>query len=47
VTVARGGSPAAAERVLGPVDPIEWTVTELQFWDATRNLVAGRVSLPA
>ncbi len=47
VTVARGGSPDAAERVLGPVEPVEWTVTELQFWDAARNLVAGRVSLPA
>lgn len=47
VTVARGGDPEAAERVLGPVDPVEWTVTELQFWDATRALVAGRVSLPA
>lgn len=47
VTVARGGSTDAAERVLGPVEPVEWTVTELQFWDATRALVAGRVSLPA
>jgi hypothetical protein len=47
VTVARGGSLAAAEAVLGSVEPVEWTVTELQFWDATRKLVAGRVSLPA
>lgn len=46
VTVARGGSHDAAERVLGPVEPVEWTVTELQFWDAARALVAGRVSLP-
>ena len=47
VTIARGGSLDAAKRMLGPVEPVEWTVTELQFWDATRKLVAGRVSLPA
>lgn len=47
VTVARGGDPAAARRVLGPVDPVEWTVTELWLWDADRGLAAGRVSLPA
>jgi hypothetical protein len=47
VTVARGGTAEAAERVLGPVDPVEWTVSELQLWDATRKLVAARISLPA
>lgn len=47
VTVARGGSLDAAKRLLGPVESLEWTVTELQFWDATQKLVAGRVSLPA
>lgn len=48
VTVARGGSADAARRLAGrDVDPIEWTVTELEFWDAERGQPAGTVSLPA
>lgn len=48
VTVARGGSMAAAERLCEQsVDPIEWTVDELSFLDAERGAEAGRVSLPA
>lgn len=45
VTVARGGSPEMAERVLGAVDPIEWTVSELQFWDAETNKPVSTLSL--
>ncbi|PSQ33488.1 phosphoesterase, partial [Halobacteriales archaeon SW_10_68_16] len=29
------------------IDPIEWSVTELVFWDAERAQSAGSVSLPA
>jgi len=47
VTVARGGSVAAAERVAGPVSPVEWTVSELVFWDARYGEIAGRLPLPA
>ena len=48
VTIARGGSLDAAERLAArEVDPIEWTVTELHFWDAERGQRAGTVSLPA
>jgi 2'-5' RNA ligase len=48
VTVARGGSVEAAGRLAArDIDPVTWTVTELQFWDAERSLAAGTVSLPA
>lgn len=48
VTIARGGSVDAAERLAArDIDPIEWTVTELHFWDAERGQRAGTVSLPA
>lgn len=48
VTVARGGTLAAAKRLAErEVDPIEWVVTELVFWDAEREVTAGTVSLPA
>lgn len=48
VTVARGGSVDAAERLADrDVSPVEWTVSELLFWDAERSLPAGTVSLPA
>ncbi|WP_302082077.1 2'-5' RNA ligase family protein [Salinibaculum rarum] len=48
VTIARGGDIDAAERLVERgVDPVTWTVTELQFWDAKRSLAAGTVSLPA
>lgn len=48
VTVARGGSVDAARRLAArDVDPIEWAVTELVFWDAGRGERAGTVSLPA
>jgi len=48
VTVARGGSPAAADRIAQrEIDAIDWTVSELRFWDAKRAQSAGTVSLPA
>ncbi|MDG5778626.1 2'-5' RNA ligase family protein [Haloarculaceae archaeon H-GB2-1] len=47
VTIARGGTPELVERVRdAEFDPIEWTVSELVFWDAERGLQAGRLSLP-
>jgi len=46
VTVARGGSLAAAKRAAGPVDPLSWTVSELCLWDGTRAEPVSRVSLP-
>ena len=47
VTIARGGSVDTARRVAGEVDPIEWTVSELQFWDAKHSQSVSTVSLPA
>ncbi|MFT4947395.1 MAG: 2'-5' RNA ligase [Natronomonas sp.] len=47
VTIARGGSVETAERVTGEIEPIEWTVSELVFWDATHNQRISTVSLPA
>jgi 2'-5' RNA ligase len=48
VTVARGGNPdRARELVETEVDPIEWTVDELVFWDADREQPGSRLSLPA
>ncbi len=45
VTVARGGDEAAIERVLGPIEPIEWTVTELAVWDGQRDQPVEQVTL--
>lgn len=48
VTLARGGDPGAAKRLAQrDVEPITWTVSELQFWDGTYGLPVSRVSLPA
>ncbi|MBX0295954.1 2'-5' RNA ligase family protein [Haloarcula nitratireducens] len=48
VTVARGGDAAAAERLVGrEVEPVEWTVEELEFYDAERGQWVSRVALPA
>ncbi len=47
VTIARGGDPAVARRLTQrEIDPIEWTVDELEFYDARREERAGRLSLP-
>lgn len=46
VTIARGGDRETAGRLLDRnVDPIEWVVDELVFYDAQRHLEAGRVTL--
>lgn len=46
VTVARGGSMAAAERVADrQLDPVSWTVSELSLWDAARRQSMSTVSL--
>lgn len=48
VTVARGGSLDAAHEVAErAVDPIQWTITELVFYDAELGETISRVSLPA
>jgi 2'-5' RNA ligase len=48
VTIARGGDPAAAEQLQArEIDPIEWTVDELIFWDSERITQVSGVSLPA
>jgi 2'-5' RNA ligase len=47
VTVARGGDPAGAARLVErDVEPIEWAVTDLEFYDAERGQVVSRVALP-
>jgi hypothetical protein len=47
VTLARGGSIEAARKVMEGVeiDPIEWTVSELRFFDPRRRETIGRVPL--
>lgn len=47
VTIARGGLVDSARRLTGEIDPIEWTVSELQFWDAKHSQSVSTVSLPA
>jgi len=47
VTIARGGSIQTARAVAGDIEPIEWTVDELAFFDAEREAFVSRVSLPA
>lgn len=47
VTLARGGSVDAARRLVDDVEPIEWVVSELHFFDPRYRETVGRVSLPA
>jgi 2'-5' RNA ligase len=48
VTVARGGEPAAARRLVKrDIEPVGWTVEELRFFDAERGQWVSRVALPA
>lgn len=47
VTLARGGSLDAARELVGAVEPIEWMVSELRFWDPRYRETLGRVSLSA
>jgi 2'-5' RNA ligase len=47
-TLARGGDEEAARRLADrDIEPITWTVTELEFWDGTYKLPVSRVRLPA
>ncbi|MFP8955512.1 2'-5' RNA ligase family protein [Natrialbaceae archaeon A-CW3] len=47
VTLARGGDLEAAQRLTDrEIDPIRWTITELEFFDGTYRLPVSRVSLP-
>ncbi|QPV64601.1 2'-5' RNA ligase family protein [Halosimplex litoreum] len=46
VTVARGGSvQRAADLRETPIEPIDWTVERLQFWDAEHSQSVSAVSL--
>jgi len=48
VTISRGGPQEAVERLTErEIEPIEWVVDELIFWDATRSQPVSSVSLPA
>jgi len=48
VTLARGGTRAAAERLAGPLaDPVTWTVSRLLAWDAERRVSERSIPLPA
>lgn len=48
VTIARGGDPAAARRLVErDVEPVEWAVEELVCFDADRGQWVSRLSLPA
>ncbi|WP_247730938.1 2'-5' RNA ligase family protein [Halovivax limisalsi] len=48
VTLARGGDEAAAKRLAErEIDPITFTVTELEFFDGAHRLPVSRVTLPA
>jgi len=48
VTIARGGDPSAARRLVDrAIDPLEWTVEDLEWFDADRGQSVSRVSLPA
>lgn len=48
LTLARGGDLEDARRLATrDVDPITWTVSELQFWDAGLDEAVRRISLPS
>ncbi|WP_207586361.1 2'-5' RNA ligase family protein [Halomontanus rarus] len=48
VTLARGGDLETARRLADrEIDPVQWTVSELEFWDGTYRLPVSTVSLPA
>ncbi|WP_266078986.1 2'-5' RNA ligase family protein [Haladaptatus caseinilyticus] len=48
VTLARGGNLDVARQLTErDTDPITWTVTRLQLWDATYEEPAATISLPA
>lgn len=46
VTVARGGSVDRADEIIArDIEPIDWTVSELVFWDAERKRRVSTISL--
>lgn len=48
VTIARGGDADVAARLADrEIEPVSWTVSELEFWDGSYKLPVSRVSLPA
>ncbi len=48
VTLARGGEIETARRLADrEIEPVRWTVSELEFWDGTYKLPVSRVSLPS
>ncbi|QLG50052.1 2'-5' RNA ligase family protein [Natrinema halophilum] len=48
VTLARGGHAETAQRLADrEIEPVRWTVSELEFWDGTYKLPVSRISLPA
>lgn len=47
VTLARGGSLGDARELVGSVEPVEWVISELRFWDPRYRETLGRVSLSA
>ena len=48
VTLARGGDVETAKRLADrEIEPVRWTVSELEFWDGTYKLPVSRVSLPS
>jgi len=48
VTLARGGDIETAKRLADrEIEPVRWTVSELEFWDGTYKLPVSRVSLPS
>jgi 2'-5' RNA ligase len=48
VTLARGGDRDDAERLAErPIDPVTFTISELQFYDARHDQVVRRIPLPA
>ncbi|GAB3678721.1 2'-5' RNA ligase family protein [Halopiger thermotolerans] len=48
VTLARGGDAETARRLADrEIEPVSWTVTELEFWDGIYKLPVSRVSLPS
>lgn len=48
ITLARGSSSHVAKRLVDrSIDPITWTVSELEFWNAHHREPVGRVGLPS
>lgn len=48
ITLARGGAEELAERLAGrAIEPVSWTVTELEFWDPRYRETISHVGLPA